>query len=61
MTSSVGWGTSMDLAFVFLMVLIGTGAIVYAGLRPPAATPENPAEEIPAATVVEEGGDGESC
>lgn len=30
----------MDLAFVLLSVLIGTGTIVYAGLRQPSRKPE---------------------
>lgn len=34
----------MELAFVLLFVLMGTGAIVYAGLRQPPAHPEKDAE-----------------
>jgi len=32
----------MELAFVLLFVLLGTGAILYAGLRRPAAPDEAP-------------------
>jgi len=40
----------MELAFVLLFVLIGTGAIVYAGLRQPARKPEP--DPVPAADEV---------
>lgn len=49
----------MELALVLLIVLIGTGAIVYAGLRPPAAKPESASDETAPVEAVEDGGPGE--
>ena len=48
----------MELAFVLLTVLIGTGAIVYAGMRQPARKPDTATGEAAAAPVVDDGSDG---
>lgn len=49
----------MELAFVLLFVLMGTGAIVYAGLRQPPARPAEDAE-APQGHVAPGGDEGES-
>ena len=54
----------MDLAFVLFFVLIGTGAIVYAGMRPAVAKAKDDAltEALPderAEPGEADGGDGE--
>ena len=48
----------MELAFVLLFVLMGTGAIVYAGLRQPPARPAED-EKAPQGDAAPGGDEGE--
>jgi hypothetical protein len=48
----------MELAFVLLFVLLGTGAIVYAGMRRPAGKAETSADGAPVADDNADDADG---